>query len=520
MKLSNFLLCCLGVQERTSVALRTGFKQHARLNSTLPGTEAALDTELVLQEFVNYEQQGVPDSAGTNGKKGFDLVGLHKLLAALGQPQAHMSAIHIAGTKGKGSTAALLASMLTQSQIRTGLYTSPHIKTITERIMINGQQISEADFAGLAALDASVMQHALQGTFGSLTHFEVLTSLAFRHFQRKQVQLTVVEAGLGGVADATNVFEPAQLACAVITAIDNDHMSALGGSIESIAEAKAGIMKPNRPVVIAKQPYPTALQVLEQHARQLDCPIIHPQDCIELLPKETVREGSTMIQTVTAKPRGLSWMQPTELKLALLGRHQLDNAAAAIAAADVVREQGWLGIAQDTVLQGLQQTALPGRLQVVQAPSRQGSNNNWLVLDGAHTAQSATALAETVRELFPERPVALIVAMAAGKDHKAVMAALRAVRPAVVLFTSVDIAGSSQRSCSPGTLVAHWQAAALSRPKGQPRFRSRELIQASVAVAYQKAESELEAQQNSDGGVIVVCGSLHAVADAQKILDL
>ncbi|DBA93106.1 TPA: hypothetical protein ACH3X2_003424 [Trebouxia sp. C0005] len=365
------------------------------------------------------------------------------------------------------------------------------------------------------------MQQALTGSFGSLSHFEVLTALAFKYFQRNKVQLAVVETGLGGVADATNVFAPANLACAIITAIDKDHLKALalcaGGSVEAIAEAKAGIMKAKRPVVIAKQPYPEGLRVLEQHAKRLDCPVIRPHDLIKLTAKETLHENGSMLQTVAADPHGLPWLQPTDLKLSLLGQHQLDNAAAAIAAAHVVREQGLGSITQESVVQGLQHTNLPGRLQVMQMQNAQMTPTNWLVLDGAHTAQSAAALADTVRGIFPKNPVALIIAMADDKDHKAVMAALRAVRPAVVVFTTVPIAGAPQRCCSPGTLVAHWQAAGLSR--GQPRFRSREVIQASMAAALQKAESELEAQQHHGGGVVVVCGSLHAVAGAQKVLE-
>ncbi|KAA6423036.1 MAG: folylpolyglutamate synthase-like [Trebouxia sp. A1-2] len=480
--------------------------------------DSPLETETVLQSLVNHEQQGIPDRAGAKGSTAFDLVaGMQALLSDLGQPQTRFAAVHIAGTKGKGSTASFLSSVLTESQLCTGLYTSPHIKTIRERIAINREKISEADYTGLAAQDPAVMQQALTGSFGSLSHFEVLTALAFKYFQRNKVQLAVVETGLGGVADATNVFAPANLACAIITAIDKDHLKALGGSVEAIAEAKAGIMKAKRPVVIAKQPYPEGLRVLEQHAKRLDCPVIRPHDLIKLTAKETLHENGSMLQTVAADPHGLPWLQPTDLKLSLLGQHQLDNAAAAIAAAHVVREQGLGSITQESVVQGLQHTNLPGRLQVMQMQNAQMTPTNWLVLDGAHTAQSAAALADTVRGIFPKNPVALIIAMADDKDHKAVMAALRAVRPAVVVFTTVPIAGAPQRCCSPGTLVAHWQAAGLSR--GQPRFRSREVIQASMAAALQKAESELEAQQHHGGGVVVVCGSLHAVAGAQKVLE-
>lgn len=518
LNLSKQLCCRSASSSLATTRVSLHFAQNIRHASFSSGNEP-LDTETVLRSLVNHEQQGMPDGSGTQGQRAFDLARMHALLAALGSPQQAWQAVHIAGTKGKGSTAALLSSILNQSQLHTGLYTSPHISSVTERMSIDGEPILQPDYNALAAQDAEVMQQAIQGSFGSVTHFEVLTALAFQHFQRQKVQLAVVEAGLGGATDATNVFEPTNLACAVITAVDKDHLKALGGSLQSIAEAKAGIMKPERPVVIAKQPCPEALEVLQWHAKQLNCPVIRPHDVIELIAKQTLQENGTMVQSIAAQPHALPWMQPTELRLSLLGRHQLDNAAAAIAAAHVVREEGLGNISQDSVIAGLQQAALPGRIQVSRAQNEQKSSSNWLVLDGCHTAQSAAALADTVKGLFPSSPVALIVAMADDKDHKVVMAALRGLQPAVVVFTTAPIAGGMQRCCSPGTLVAHWQAAAMSRPRGQPRFRSRELIQASMAAALQKAESELEAQQHPGGGVIVVCGSLHAVADAQRVMQ-
>jgi folylpolyglutamate synthase/dihydropteroate synthase len=201
----------------------------------------------------------------------------------------------------------------------------------------------------------------------------------------------------------------------------------------------------------------------------------------------------------------------------LVGRHQADNMAAAVATALALRRAGWR-LDDEAVRRGLEAAALPGRFQVL---SRGAGGARW-VLDGAHTAASAAALAETLRAVFPGQPLALVVAMASDKEHRPVLAALRAASPAVVVFTAVHIAGSTARCAPPGALAAQWQAAAMAAPPPPPGgrvLRCRELIQAGLMAAVERAERELAsaAGGRGGGGVVVVTGSLHAAAEALRL---
>ncbi|GAQ85892.1 Mur ligase family protein [Klebsormidium nitens] len=199
-----------------------------------------------LEKFTNYERKGVPKGAGTNSDEGFPLRRMELLMQRLGDPVSRLKVVHVAGTKGKGSVAALLGSSLRRAQLRVGTYTSPHFLTVRERITIDGVPISPEAFAALVAAHRSVLDEMrdLEG----VTHFEVLTALAFKHFEEEGVDIAIMEAGLGGARDATNVIPPQSLLLAVITAIHEEHLEALGGSLEAIVHAKCGIIKEGRPV--------------------------------------------------------------------------------------------------------------------------------------------------------------------------------------------------------------------------------------------------------------------------------
>jgi folylpolyglutamate synthase/dihydrofolate synthase len=364
---------------------------------------------------------------------------------------------------------------------------------VSERISTgSGGPISTQQLDALVARNSAALAAALQREGGALTHFEVLTALALRHFADAGAQLAVVEVGMGGREDATNVFEPENLAAAVVTPLGMEHVQALGGSIESIAAAKAGIMKAGRPAVIAAQPSEAALGVLLAEAGRLGCsPLVRAEQLarvssagFRLAPgdrqhavAEAVRVEGLQEALAPGGGNGTSSSSSsssgTSGELRLVGPHQHGNAATAIATASVLVRQGF-AIGPEHVLQGLARAHLPGRFQVLPlhpgtdaaspasaaaAGGRPGAR--WLVADGAHTAESAAALADTLRRVFPEQPVALVVAMAADKEHRAVLSALRPLQPKLVVFTSAAIAGSYHRSAPPGSLVAQWQAAAI-----------------------------------------------------------
>ena len=194
---------------------------------------------------------------------------MHRLLARLGDPHAALPAVAVAGTKGKGSTAAMLSSILHHSGYRVGTYTSPHVTSLTERIAVGGMPISAAALDALVARHAAEAEAAQAEEGGALSHFEVLTALALAHFRAEGVEVAVVEAGLGGARDATNVFPAAGQLASVVTAVGGDHAAALGGTLESIAAAKAGVMRARRPAVIGRQPEAAAQAVLLQQGGEV-----------------------------------------------------------------------------------------------------------------------------------------------------------------------------------------------------------------------------------------------------------
>eukprot|EP00877_Chromochloris_zofingiensis_P008896 jgi/Chrzof1/425/Cz01g15130.t1 len=502
-----------------------------------------------LASLTNYEVKGIPTAAGTDSATAFDLNRMRAVLSALHNPQDAYPVIHVAGTKGKGSVVAMLSSVLRAAGYRVGTYTSPHMHHISERIWSPSRPctpVSHDTFEQLVQTVRSAVQQLAstsqqpvgtsqpgQSASGSTaggtsnlqqpslvmpTHFEFTTAMALKHFADEHADVAVIETGLGGTTDATNVFRPDRVAAAVITPIGLDHVDALGGSISSIAQAKAGIMKEGRPVIIAGQPKQEALGVLQQHAKQLGCPVVDAEQAVQVAAGPVVISpgtGSHVVQQaitiICGTEPGSSDAKPIELQdvqMQLVGQHQHDNVQAAVATITQLQQQGW-NIMSDAIQTGLQEAFLPGRFQV----ARTDTQSPYIVLDGAHTADSARALVDNMRNLFQGAPIALVLAMAADKQHQEVVRELRQMAPQVVVFTSVPIAGSYQRATPPGTLAAYWQAAGMM--SGGKQFRCRDLIQASLTAALQKARHEVGQE-----GVVVVTGSLHAVAAAMKHLQL
>jgi len=489
-------------------------------------------------------------------------------MQALDSPHTAFPAVHIAGTKGKGSTVSMLSSILKHSGYTVGTYTSPHIVSFYERISINGTSITPNALDALLSKYKPVIESSQQSEIGALSHFEVVTALAFRYFADSKVDIAVIETGLGGARDATNILPAEMVAAAVISAVGHDHAGALGGSIETIAAAKAGIMKQNRPVVLGRQPEIAAGQVLVQHARENNL-----FELVQYAEKEVkvVDEGKIFIEDGVAYQRckfGLSqWVTNAlnerseeqgqekgkksgkgenfvelDVRLRLVGKHQLENACTAITTAATLatsgQSQAFSKITTKSIIQGLENSPiLPGRFQICRLEANQG----LAILDGAHTPESAAVLVDTIRALFPFSgdkndinrgdgadkalppplpPVALVLAMASDKDLTGVCRELRQLRPNVAVFTEVPIAGGKIRSAAPGALVGAWQASGMmttSRSKERP-VRTRELIQASIKAAVARAASELKSLPNGDKGVIVVTGSMHAVGTALRDL--
>ena len=449
---------------------------------------------------------------------------MHKLLEALDSPQKRIHCVHVAGTKGKGSTVAFLESILKHSGYRVGCYTSPHLHSICERIRIDGREMKEGEFENLirgSKASVEACQQELLPLQESLSHFEVLTGMAFKHFDNSQVDVAIIEAGLGGARDATNVIENLDLA--VLTPIGLEHADALGGSLESISRAKAGIMKKNVSTVIASQPYQVAEAVLLHEASLKKSKTYRTEATVQY--HVELQDGLGQHQNLACRiPREIQNAcfeidSPDDLELELdvpmLGEHQASNAATALASAIALRtESKYSKITVESIVSGIKNTpVLQGRFQVIEKMEVDG-RPIFVVVDGAHTQDSAACLAKTVRQVFPGSKIALVVSMASDKDHQSFLYEIQKSKPFVAVFTDSFIAGGSSLSAGPGVLVGAWQAAKMKN--SIPGWRCRELIQASMKSAIAKARHELSGEDCSPDqpGVILVTGSLHAAGAA------
>ncbi len=356
------------------------------------------------------------------------------LLERLGHPERRLLAVHVAGTNGKGSVCAMVESCLRASGARTGLYTSPHLVRFHERIRVEGRPVTDADLQRLIDRVTAAAEDAERAGApgGPATFFEIATAMAFLHFAESGVQAAVIETGMGGRWDATNVITPA---LSVITQIDMDHTDYLGSSIQSIAGEKAGILKPGRPALSAPQ-RPEVEQILRDEAARLGAPLAMLEDRISVrrVGKSTLDGQSVILET----PEG----PLPRVKSPLLGAHQAENIALAAAA---VRELAVLaGVAADgaALARGLERVEWPARLQVLQ-------RDPPVLLDGAHNPHGARALADALRELAGRKPVGLVINMMADKDAAAVA---RILAPRARRAWAVPIPGG--RSMDPARMAA------------------------------------------------------------------
>lgn len=326
-----------------------------------------------------------------------NLARFRTLVRRLGSPHRAFASVHIAGTKGKGSTSAMIASILAQAGYRTGLYTSPHLHTFRERIWVNGEMIAEDEVVELTDWIRPTLAH----TPG--TTFEAITAIAFEHFRRRGVQVAVLEVGLGGRFDATNVVHPA---VSVITSIGMDHMNVLGNTLEQIAAEKAGIIKRGVPVVFTPQKESAAAVLAERARRQRARQVWAGRDW-QWQPLGHAPTGQRF--TVFAPRQREGWPNPLEdLFIPLIGRHQLGNAVAAIAAVAQLRARGF-PVSEEALRRGLAEVRWPARLEVLQT-------SPWLVVDSAHTVESVEAAFETVQETLGRSPDVVIFGASADKD--------------------------------------------------------------------------------------------------------
>jgi dihydrofolate synthase/folylpolyglutamate synthase len=445
---------------------------------TAPGFAEALD---YLYSFVDYSQErSYRYSADV-----FDLGRVRQLLHRLGDPQDSYPTIHIAGTKGKGSVASLIASTLVAAGLRTGLYTSPHLVHFTERIRVDGEPIGEEP---LARLVEEIKPHV--AAVPGLTTFELVTAVGFLHFARAGVAVAVIEVGLGGRLDATNVITPR---VAVITSLSYDHMHLLGDRLSDIAREKAGIIKPGVPVVLAPQQQ-EAEHVVERIAAERAAPLIKVgRDWLYAPGGHDLGHQSLHIWSAAEQPLmdafvesggGEEWVPP-RYEIPLLGYHQVVNAAVAYAALQVLRRAG-LPVTDQAVQQGFRQVRWPGRFQIL-------SSDPAVVIDSAHNRDSALKLRLALDDYFPGAPVTLIFGASADKDIPGMLAELLPRVSRLLLTQAVH-----PRAAEPEEM-AHWAHGLGVRAE---------------AVVPVEAALRRALEQARPGEVIVSAGSLFVAGEA------
>jgi len=430
----------------------------------------------------------------------FDLAHMRVLLGAMEHPERAFPSVLIAGTNGKGSTAATLASILRASGLKTGLYTSPHLVRINERIRVDGEAIGDDDFARLHAQVDRIAERLVEQ--GELpwhpSFFEMMTAIAFAHFARERVEIAVLEVGMGGRLDATNVVEPL---VSVIADISLDHQKFLGDTVGEIAREKVGIIRPGGVVVtLPQQPEANDVignTILELGARGVSAvqyvPPVSPGSGEYLVPSRESRVGSAEKSSYRYPLQVMG--EQILVESALVGRHQLRNVALAVAAAEELSKQGVAGVTAESIERGIRETRWPGRFQVI--PARVG----WpeIVLDVAHNPAGAWALRSALSERYDDRP--LIFVFGAMRD-KAISEMTEILFPLAerVIATRAE----NPRSASPEEIQ-------------QAGSRTGTEIEAVTEV---EAALERARDASSPAAVVVVTGSIYLVGEAMRLLGV
>jgi dihydrofolate synthase/folylpolyglutamate synthase len=419
--------------------------------------------------YTDYEKVPLPHALGS-----YDLRRVEELLTRLGNPHLAAKSVHIAGTNGKGSTAAMIASVLTSSGYTTGLYTSPHLITIRERFQVDKRPISRAEFARITTrLKPEVEGVNLKASYGELTTFELLTALAFTYFQTKGVDYQVLEVGMGGRFDATNVIRPE---VCVITSISLDHTEVLGDSLATIAAEKAGIIKPKSVVVLAPQP-DEVVPVIEKACRRQQAELV-------MVGRDVTWKGlgfNGKQQLLEVVGRRDSY----RISLPLLGDYQMENASSAAAALEVLKEKGF-AISRDSITSGLAQVAWPGRLQVLR-------RRPLLVVDGAHNPDAARKLVLSLSQYFKFKRAILVMGVSGDKNVSGVVSEL------APLFDEVIVT----RSGHPRAMETAWLRA-IFQDRGTA-VQVTETVPEALSLAVGRAGSQ---------DLVCVSGSLFVVAEA------
>ena len=420
----------------------------------------------------------------------FNLDRMRILMRLMGDPQDQFPVIHIAGTKGKGSTAAMIANILRVAGYKTGLYTSPHLQDFTERIQVDGQQISHEE---LVMLVDEIKPFVAQVT--DITTFEITTAVAFMAFSARNVDIAVIEVGLGGRLDATNIVDPL---VSVITSLSFDHMNVLGDSISQIAAEKGGIIKPGKPVVLAPQ-WKEARDVIERICEEkkaplteIGCDYFFSERSHSLAGQKFIiwsEKEQDLINDYISSGGRSDW-EPEHYSIPLLGSHQVENAATAFAVIEILRGKG-LKITGPDIRKGFSTVSWPGRFEVI-------SKEPLIIVDSAHNQDSASRLRLAMDDYLNGKPVILLFGSSEDKDVRGMFTHLLP-RVRMVIATK----STHPRAMEPDMLVE------LANQFGKKTILTQS-IEEGLDVAIEHAGKET---------AIMVAGSIFVVAAVREIIN-
>jgi dihydrofolate synthase/folylpolyglutamate synthase len=451
----------------------------------LPMTDDYRQSLAYLYGRLDYERLGMPRTSAD-----LRIGRMRRILRGLGDPQSGLRIIHVAGTKGKGSTAAMIAAVAGASGLRTGLFTSPHLHRVEERFRVDGRDVSEAELVDLVTQVRPVVDrldrddpHFREG--GGATFFEITTAMGLLHFAGAKADLVVLEVGMGGRLDSTNAVRPM---VSVITTISLDHTRLLGSTLAAIAAEKAGIIKRGRPAISGVRGHEAA-SVIARIAAQRHAPlrIIDRDYSYQYEPPR-----SPVIRPDPGRVRVETWRSDWgPVGLPLFGEHQALNASIALATLDAIEEQG-VAIDHSAVGPAFANLNWPARVEIL-------GERPWMVVDGAHNPASATALAETIRTCFPSGPRTLVFGSTREKDYRSQLEALLPHFDRVICTQYVN----NPRALSP--IEAAHAVVGLGYPPPE--------IDLDIASSLKVARALTPAD-----GLICVTGSLFLAAEARAVL--
>lgn len=401
-----------------------------------------------------------------------------RLLELLGNPHKKLRCIHVAGTNGKGSATAIISNILKHAGYKVGTYTSPHLYKITERMAINGEQISEENFVKYANMVIDKIKYMKEQNMDVPTQFEMLTAMTFLYFEEMKVDVAVIEVGLGGMYDATNVIDSI---LSVITSISYDHVETLGGSIESIATEKAGIIKENTTTVLYPQLYKEAEKIVEAKCQEKNAKLI----------KVDTEQGKLVEFDIMGQSFDYSYGETKlgGLKVPLLGDHQIKNSTVAITAAIELSKLGY-DIKEEHIRKGLETVIWPCRLSVV-------SKEPFIIIDGAHNEDGVNSLKSAITKYLSGRKIILLIGMLGDKNYSYAVQELAPLAYRIIASEPI----------STRALKAEQMADAIRK------YNENVEAEANIIKSIEKAKSLADKDS-----VVLICGSLYLAGSAYEYL--